>query len=148
MTAIPLIDQVSAANLLYFRITIVYMSSVNKQLFYEKQDTALTQQCILEKYRAGTIAETLSSGGRGCGAEKCRHGMTEDGAWAGTGDLMAIASSAVGSYRNADLDLGKTSFTGNEEIVSKIHNIHKFGCNLDLQTHEERQRCKIILTST
>lgn len=52
--------------------------------------------------------------------------MREDGAWAGTGDPMAMNSSPMGSYRNADLDLDKTSFRGskeNKEIVSKIHNV-------------------------
>lgn len=112
------------------------MSSSNKQLFYEEQDTALTQRCIIDKYRAGTVGATLRSGDAGCGPEMCRHGVREDGAWAGTGGLMAINNSSMGSFGNADLDLDKTSFRGNKEnkeIVSKIHNTwSKFGCNLDL----------------
>ena len=70
------------------------------------------------------------------GPEMCRHGIREDGAWAGTGDLMAINNSSMGSFGSADLDLDKTRFRGNKEnkeIVSKIHNTcSKFGCNLDL----------------
>lgn len=74
----------------------------------------------------------MRSGDAGCGPEMCRHGVREDGAWAGTGDLMAINNSSMGSFGNADLDLNKTSFRGNKEIVSKIHNTCKLGCNLDL----------------
>lgn len=67
----------------------------------------------MKKYRPDTTAEVLKIGYTGCRMTECRNGIVRHGAHVGTGDLIAINSSSVISYRNVRLEFDKTGFGGN-----------------------------------
>lgn len=53
---------------------------------------------------------------------------------------------------NGGLELDKAGFNGNKEKKTVVSNIkstmdNKFGCNTELQSNEQRERCKCVLVN-
>ena len=90
------------------------------------------QFCSVEKCRPGTTAESLRGGVAGCSVEEHRSAKIRGGVQAGTGDPTVINNSPMVSYRNADLELSKTGFRGDDDSKSS--------CNMELQSSEKRAK--------
>jgi len=83
----------------------------------------LMQWCSAEKFWQGSVSRGVEAGDEHCRSHTINHSVTVK--------------------KNADLELDKTDFRGNEENkeITQVKGTmySAFGCNLVLQTNEERE---------